>query len=203
MTQFNQTQKMKQTQMIKLLALGILLSLTAVGCQSTRYGVTPLGDKPNKGNSTDSANKSEVAQIDEPVLNADGLAGLPETRGHEGWKENADLFKSYRVHFDYDSSVVNAAEREKLAVVAEQLKSNPAIAVKIEGHCDERGTEEYNRALGERRALALRVELINLGIDPTRLDTISYADNKPLVEEHGESAYRQNRRGEFVALSPQ
>ena len=188
--------------MIKLLALGTILSLTAVGCQSTRYGVTPLGDK-HRGNSTETAAKSEIAQLDAPVVGADDLAPLPATRGHDGWKENPELFKSYRVHFDYDSSMVNAAEKEKLAAVAEQLKANPGIAVKIEGHCDERGTEEYNRSLGERRALALRTELINLGIDPARLDTISYADNKPLVEEQGETAYRQNRRGEFVALTPQ
>jgi len=194
---------MKQTQFIKLFALGTILSLTAIGCGSTRYGVTPLGDKP-RGNNNQTGDKSEVAKVESPDGITSQSVGTPlNERSHDGWKENSEMFKPYRVHFEYDSSVVNAAERKKLEAVAEQLKANPGVAVKIEGHCDERGTEEYNRSLGERRALALREELIQLGIDPARLDTISYADNKPLVEEHAETAYRQNRRGEFVALSPQ
>ena len=74
--------------------------------------------------------------------------------------------------------------------------------MKIEGHCDERGTEEYNRALGERRALALREELARLGIDPGRVDTISYGKDRPVDTGRDESAHRKNRRGEFVVLTP-
>ena len=94
-------------------------------------------------------------------------------------------------------------EKKKLEAVAAQLKADPTKAVKIEGHCDERGTEEYNRSLGERRALALREELIQLGIDSSRVETISYADNRPLVTDHAENGWRLNRRGEFVSLMPQ
>ena len=86
-----------------------------------------------------------------------------------GWIEDAEALKSETVYFDFDSSVLKAAEKPKVAAVADYLKANSAKAVRVEGNCDERGTEEYNRSLGERRALAVREELIRLGIDPTGL----------------------------------
>jgi peptidoglycan-associated lipoprotein len=74
--------------------------------------------------------------------------------------------------------------------------------VEVDGHCDERGTEEYNRALGERRALALREELISLGVDPNRIDTVSYGKDRPAETGHDEAAWRKNRRGEFLLETP-
>ena len=68
----------------------------------------------------------------------------------------------------------------------------------MDGHCDERGTEEYNRSLGERRALALREQLVGLGIDPALIDTVSYGKDRPVAPGHDESAWKQNRRGEFL-----
>src|SRR5437899_12093675 len=93
-------------------------------------------------------------------------------------------------------------EKPKVAKVAEYLKTRASDAVRVDGHCDERGTEEYNRSLGERRALALREELVRLGIDPTRVDTISYGEDRPADPGHDESAWRKNRRGEFILLTP-
>jgi peptidoglycan-associated lipoprotein len=122
--------------------------------------------------------------------------------GHEGWTPNAEIFKQYTVYFDFDSSAIRGGERTKVGSIADYLKSNAAHAVKIEGHCDERGTEEYNRALGERRALALREELVKLGIDPTRLDTVSFGKDRPAVQGQNEDAWSKNRRGEFVLLTP-
>jgi len=106
------------------------------------------------------------------------------------------------VHFDYDSSVVKSSEKAKVSKVAIYLKGNSAVAVRVEGNCDERGTEEYNRSLGERRALALREDLARLGIDPSRVDTISYGEDKPVDSGHDESAWRKNRRGDFILLTP-
>ena len=74
--------------------------------------------------------------------------------------------------------------------------------MRVEGNCDERGTEEYNRALGERRALAVREELIRLGIGPTEVDTISYGKDRPVAQGHDESAWKLNRRDDFIVLSP-
>ena len=97
---------------------------------------------------------------------------------------------------------MKSGEKAKVAKVADYLKGNSADAVRIEGNCDERGTEEYNRSLGERRALALREELVRLGVDPTRADTVSYGEDRPVDPGHDESAYRKNRRGDFILLSP-
>ena len=121
---------------------------------------------------------------------------------HQGWHEDAQALKSETVLFDFDSSVIKSSEKPKVAAVADYLKSNSAAAVRVEGNCDERGTEEYNRSLGERRALAVREELARLGIDATRVDTISYGKDKPAVQGHDESAWRQNRRDDFIVLTP-
>src|SRR5204863_3527763 len=104
--------------------------------------------------------------------------GIPQGPGHQGWIEHPDVFKSDTVYFDFDSSSVKPGEKSKVAAVADYLKSNSTDAVRVEGHCDERGTEEYNRSLGERRALALREELVTIGLDPNRVDTISYGKER-------------------------
>jgi peptidoglycan-associated lipoprotein len=121
---------------------------------------------------------------------------------HNGWIESAEVFKAFTVHFDFDSSAVKGAEKANVEAVASQLKANPAWAVRVEGHCDERGTEEYNRALGERRALALREQLIRMGIESTRVDTITYGEDRPVDPGHDEAAWTKNRRGEFIQLTP-
>jgi peptidoglycan-associated lipoprotein len=120
----------------------------------------------------------------------------------DGWTEDPIPLKSETVYFDFDSSVLKTSEKPKASAVADYLKANSAKAVKVEGNCDERGTEEYNRSLGERRALAVREELIRLGIDPTRVDTISYGKDRPADPGHDESAWKKNRRDDFIVLSP-
>ena len=109
---------------------------------------------------------------------------------------------AYTVHFDYDSSAVKKSEHANLQSVASVLSSDASTKLLIEGNCDERGTEEYNRALGERRALALREALAKLGIDPLRVRTISYGKDKPADPGHDESAWAKNRRGDFILLHP-
>ena len=82
------------------------------------------------------------------------------------------------------------------------MKGNRATALRVEGHCDERGTEEYNRSLGERRALAVREELIRQGADPARVVTVSYGEDRPADAGHNEDAWKRNRRGTFILLTP-
>jgi peptidoglycan-associated lipoprotein len=106
------------------------------------------------------------------------------------------------VHFAFDSAVVKQGEESNIAAVATALGANVSDKLLIEGHCDERGTEEYNRALGERRALALREALAKAGVSPDRIRTISYGKDKPANPGHDESAWSQNRRGEFILLHP-
>ena len=112
--------------------------------------------------------------------------------------QDPDALKEYTVHFAFDSAAVLSKEENKLVIVSEKLKSDASAKLLIEGHCDERGTEEYNRSLGERRALALREALSRAGIDASRIRTISYGKDKPADSAHDESAWSKNRRGEFI-----
>src|SRR6476620_8261347 len=102
------------------------------------------------------------------------------------------------VFFDYDSSEVDATGQAALDANAAVLKRYPSWTVTIEGHCDERGTAEYNLALGERRAVGARAYLVSLGISADRLRTVSYGKEFPFDPGHDESAYAKNRRAHFV-----
>jgi peptidoglycan-associated lipoprotein len=100
--------------------------------------------------------------------------------------------------FEYDSAEVSAAARTALDANAAVLRKYPAWAVTVEGHCDERGTAEYNSALGERRAAAARTYLVSLGISAERLHIVSYGKEFPFDPAHAESAWAKNRRAHFV-----
>ena len=102
------------------------------------------------------------------------------------------------VHFDFDKSDLRPEARDILAQHAQKLKERPNELVLIEGHCDERGTIEYNLALGDRRAMSVRDYLVSLGIEAARITTISYGKERPLDAGHNEEAWAKNRRGAFV-----
>ncbi len=104
------------------------------------------------------------------------------------------------IHFDFDKYDIKKEAAEILKEIADYLKANPDIRLLIEGHCDERGTREYNLQLGMRRAESAKKYLIDLGIDEKRLETISYGKDKPLVDEHNEEAWAKNRRCEFKRI---
>jgi peptidoglycan-associated lipoprotein len=104
------------------------------------------------------------------------------------------------VYFDYDRYDLSADARTILRGNADWLKSNPNARVEIEGHCDDRGTNEYNLALGAKRAQSAREYLTTLGVAPARLSTISYGEEIPVCKEEAESCWKQNRRARFVIL---
>ena len=112
------------------------------------------------------------------------------------------MFKNNTVYFDFDSSVIKDKERGKIEGVAAFLKTSATNKLLVEGYCDERGTEEYNRSLGERRALAVREYLIRLGIQGSRIRTLSYGFDRPVDLGHNETAWSKNRRGVFIVLMP-
>lgn len=120
----------------------------------------------------------------------------------EGMLTDREALRGSTVHFDYDKSIVKATEVVKLQEAVKALKANPKLKLLVEGHCDERGTEEYNRALGERRALSVRAQLIKSGIAPTRVRTLSYGEDKPAELGHTEAAWAKNRRSDLVLLKP-
>jgi peptidoglycan-associated lipoprotein len=107
------------------------------------------------------------------------------------------------IHFDYDSSEIRGDQRATLQANADWLRENPNVRILIEGHCDERGTREYNLALGNQRAQAATAYLTSLGISASRIETISYGEENPVAMGEGEQFWSQNRRSEFVAVTSQ
>ena len=102
------------------------------------------------------------------------------------------------VFFGYDSWTVSDEGRQALTRDAEWMKSNPSALVKVEGHCDERGTSAYNLVLGEKRAKAARNYMVELGVSANRLSVVSYGKERPICNEHAEACYQQNRRGHLT-----
>jgi peptidoglycan-associated lipoprotein len=105
------------------------------------------------------------------------------------------------VFFEFDRSSLTSTATSVLSANAEKLRSNSAINIRIEGHCDERGTVEYNLALGQRRAISVRNYLISYGIDAGRMTVISYGKERPVDTRHSSDAWAKNRRAEFVILN--
>jgi peptidoglycan-associated lipoprotein len=112
-------------------------------------------------------------------------------------QDQINAFESEKIYFDFDKADLKPAARAALEKKARFLQSNSSYSVNIEGHCDERGTNEYNLALGERRANAAKKYLTSLGISAGRITTISYGEERPFASGHNEAAWSQNRRDEF------
>ena len=106
-----------------------------------------------------------------------------------------------RVYFAFDKFDIKPEYKEMLKTKADLLKKYSSIRVRIEGNCDERGTQEYNLALGERRARASYEYLVTLGVNPSQLEMISYGKEKPVVQGSGESVWAQNRRDDFCVIA--
>ncbi len=128
----------------------------------------------------------------DPNVGAFGSGRFSETRERV---LDADLSPLY---FTFDSSALPLDEQDKATAAAEYLMEHPDHVMTIEGHCDERGSNEYNVSLSEKRALAVQDYLRAYGIDPARLQTEAYGEEKPADPGHDEQAYRRNRRAEFV-----
>jgi peptidoglycan-associated lipoprotein len=109
-------------------------------------------------------------------------------------------FESEDIHFDFDKSTITPRAKDILTKKAAFLKDHPDVAIRIEGNCDERGTVEYNLALGDRRAKAAQDDLIFLGIAADRISTASYGKERPLDPRHDETAWAKNRRDHFVIV---
>jgi peptidoglycan-associated lipoprotein len=197
---------MKVNKFANLLVIGLVLTVAASGCRKHPVNPTPLPGA--RTGTVGEPGPGAAIKPGEAVPMEPGVPGTPfahpsnSADSHQGWIEDAQALKTDTVYFDFDSAVLKSAEKPKVAAVADYLKANAGKAVRVEGNCDERGTEEYNRSLGERRALAVREELIRLGIDPKDVDTISYGKDRPVAQGHDESAWKQNRRDEFILLTP-
>ena len=177
-----------------VLALSVA-ALVAAGCakkQTVKSEGTQAGAASAPGVVTEAPVK-EAPPAPVAVAPATPLAAAP---GVAVTEEKISQFDDVR--FDFDKSVVREDARKTCQVVADHLKKNPKAKLQIEGHCDERGTAEYNMALGERRATAVMTYLVSLGVSKANLSTVSFGKEKPLDPGHDEGAWAKNRRAHFV-----
>lgn len=153
-----------------------------------------------------SCSKKDVKE-DEPSFSpTEGAAAAPSegaaasSLGGAG-DSNAGAAELQTIHFEFDSYALTGDGRNALKANAQWLTENPTATIQIEGHCDERGTTEYNLALGERRANATKDYLQKLGVDPSRMSVISYGEERPIDPASNDAAWAKNRRAQFVILS--
>jgi peptidoglycan-associated lipoprotein len=160
------------------------------------------------GNTGDNAGKITDTKLPGDV-NSTTVTTPPEKAGEQtsrpdmgNFNEDKEALKAESVHFDLDRATVKGSERPKLDRVAAYMKSEGSISLRVEGNCDERGTEDYNRSLGERRALSAREYLVNSGVAPERITTVTLGEDNPADTGHDESAWSKNRRADFIVLRP-
>lgn len=148
---------------------------------------------------------SSTPAVSPPVATSQDFGGgmsaeeLEARRQAEAQLRAIDTIGAERIYFAFDKSDLTSESRQVLTEKAALMKEFPALEALIEGHCDERGTNEYNMALGARRAQAAHDYLVQLGVAPARLSLISYGEERPAVPESNEEAWAKNRRDEFKA----
>jgi peptidoglycan-associated lipoprotein len=177
---------------MNIAAIALMTMLTAMsGCSKKTVPVQPgMGAEaggPGMASGGISPDESRWQEL--------GLYSEPERKE---FQERAQAFENQDIYFDFDSYVLTADAKAILNNKADFLKRYPKVKVTIEGHCDERGTTEYNLALGERRANSAYQYMSNLGIEPMRMTTISYGEERPLSVGQSEDAWARNRRDHFV-----
>jgi peptidoglycan-associated lipoprotein len=200
---------MKRIFLVNVAALSLALAVGAVGCKKPQKGVTPIqsgktGAAPtrstpvNQGGTLPNGGGADATTVKETASGfPEGDIGLIE-----GMVPDKNYFAAQVVYFDFDSSLVKSSEQGNVENVGNEMKAKPQAKLMIDGHCDERGTEEYNRSLGQRRAGALREFLIRSGLSPDQIYTRSFGEDVPADPGHDEAAWQKNRRGEFILLLP-
>lgn len=171
------------------LSIIVIGTVSAAGCSKTAKpdAATLAGNSPRSEAGSDARRNQPSGSLEDLQRGAP-----PVTPRDSALKE---------VYFDFDSYELRADARETLKADAEWLKKNPGVRVAVEGHCDERGTTEYNLALGAKRAQAARDYLVALGVAADRLSTMSYGSEAAVCREHSENCWQKNRRDRLVAVT--
>jgi len=189
---------MKRTRMNGLAVAVALLALTAACAKKAAPIERPMPPPADTTNALPPEPPVPPRPVDEPIP----VPPEPDSIRAGDLPDDLDSLNRMGVlkpvFFDLDSADVGAEGQRVLQENAEMMRSNPRWQVTIEGHCDERGTAEYNLALGERRALAARTYLVSLGIPAERVRTVSYGKEFPFEQGHDEAAWSKNRRAHFV-----
>jgi peptidoglycan-associated lipoprotein len=177
---------MKAMQIFKVALIVMFLVSGIVGCATT--------PPATQEGTVDQADMSQQAEA-KPAAGSD-----QDTMKSESVPSHMDMAAMENIYFDFDKFTLSAEARKTLADNAKYLKAHGGSQVVIEGHCDERGSDEYNLALGESRALAAKNYLVSLGVSASRLSVISYGEEKPAAMGSNEEAWAKNRRAEFKAV---
>ena len=181
------------------MAFVLAVTLTS-GCstpkKATKEDVTKSGTKPGLSDEELAKQRAEQ-EARERALREQAIRDQ-EARDRAAAAEAASLKDLSRIYFDFDRAELSSEAREILGKVAAQLKASPKKALTIEGNCDDRGTNEYNLALGQQRADAAARYLQTLGIDRKRIKTISYGEERPVCSEATEACWHKNRNATFV-----
>ncbi|HEX9158324.1 MAG TPA: peptidoglycan-associated lipoprotein Pal [Syntrophales bacterium] len=181
------------------MAFVLAITLTS-GCstpkKATKEDVTKSGTKPGLSDEELAKQRAEQ-EARERALREQAIRDQ-EARDRAAAAEASSLKDLSRIYFDFDRAELSSEAREILGKVAAQLKASPKKALTIEGNCDDRGTNEYNLALGQQRADAAARYLQNLGIDRKRVKTISYGEERPICSEATEACWHKNRNATFV-----
>ena len=189
------------------LVLAALVAATSTGCKTKPKNITPIpGGNASVAGSGSLLGRDSSGTVngggDVVTVDQSGNIGLSDLEEFENMLMDRDALAAQTVYFELDRSEIHPDDLSKVEAVAGILAQDPQNKVLIEGHCDERGTEEYNRALGERRALSVRDALSGLGVSADRVRTMSYGEDRPADPGLNDAAYSRNRRGEFVLLKP-
>jgi peptidoglycan-associated lipoprotein len=190
-------------------AAALLLTLPLVfgACRKRPPVVTPPTDTASVTDERDRARADSIRMADEARRRADEQAERDRVEGDRRRREAAlapvrEVLMEI-VFFEFDSDEITGQAEEKLRAKAEILRANPSLRLRIEGHADQRGSTEYNLALGQRRAESVRAWLTAYGIDESRFNTLSYGKERLLDEGSDEEAFARNRRAEFVITGGQ
>ena len=192
---------MKRYGILLAVFMAVVLAITLTsGCstpkKATKEDVTKSGTKPGLSDEELAKQRAEQ-EARERALREQAIRDQ-EARDRAAAAEAASLKDLSRIYFDFDRAELSSEAREILGKVAAQLKASPKKALTIEGNCDDRGTNEYNLALGQQRADAAARYLQNLGIDRKRVKTISYGEERPVCSEATEACWHKNRNATFV-----
>jgi peptidoglycan-associated lipoprotein len=197
---------MKMNRIIFPLMLALVATMATTGCYKKNPKTTiipgPRGTSITDPNAQNTLSPGPTFNPNEGPGFGPGSTPTSDLTDFEGMTRDPAALAAHTIHFSFDSSVVKKGEQANISAVASALASSPNDKLLIEGNCDERGTEEYNRSLGERRALAAREALAKAGVSPDRIRTISYGKDKPVNPGHDEAAWSANRRADFILLHP-
>ncbi len=183
-------------------AVFAVMMLFAFGCakkqavKSTETAAGPSAAAPGAGAPESGGIVTETLKPEAPAPPAAGPQVAAAEAGAAVTQEKPSPFQD--IQFDFDKSAVRADAKPILSAVADYMKKNRGAKLLIEGHCDDRGTSEYNMALGDRRAESTRAYLASLGVPASALSTVSFGKEKPLDPGHNEDAWAKNRRAHFV-----